>query len=435
MKKSFSKSYLTIAITTLLSSLFMAVTPLSEPLPDDDFKIFLEKQTYVSNVFLMQSSRLTQGHAGFEIWAGSYWPIHQGLLGLRFADPLFPRSKVFIENYNDYLLRPSELMVMTGFINRLSPAEKYDLLVGDSNWTLTKAMWARGNTTLQKYGSVPTWTGICHGWSAAVHMGTKAPRSSVVVTDVTGQHHIEFYRQDIKALMSYLWAETETSSLNAGNRCRQDIVIKDPYQRPIDISCLDTNPMSWHMAVINKIGLHAKSFVMDSTSGSEVWNFAVKGYDYSYFNPRTFVSTHNLKAAIEPIENMTADKFKNYRSPRARYIVGVIMDVMIPSIITPQVSEGRGDKTKTENFVYDLELDENYNIIGGEWHSLARPDFMWTYASDARPFSGDDLALVENWDVDSRLPDNYAARAREASGRGKVLGRIAETLHRASIGE
>ncbi len=62
-------------------------------------------------------------------------------------------------------------------------------------------MWARGQKSLAQYGYVPTWTGICHGWSAAVHMGVKAPKQSVVVTDVTGQFTIEFYRQDIKALM------------------------------------------------------------------------------------------------------------------------------------------------------------------------------------------------------------------------------------------
>ncbi|MES2803220.1 MAG: hypothetical protein V4654_12055 [Bdellovibrionota bacterium] len=425
-----TKSILNLIATTVLTS---AVSPFSEPMRDDDFKIFLDNPSYVSNILTLQQSRLTQGHTQHEIWAGSYWPIHQGLLGLRYADPAFPKSKDFTENYNDHLLRPPETLLFAGHINRLSPAEKYDLLVGDANWTLTKAMWARGQNTLIKYGSVPTWTGICHGWSAAVHMGVKAPRQSVVVTDVSGQHAIEFYRQDIKALMSYLWAESSTDSIQAGNRCRQDIVIKDPYQRPVDASCLDSNPMSWHLAVTNRIGFQQKSFVMDSTTGSEVWNFAVKGYDYSYFNPRTFETTHNIKAAIEPIENMTADKFRIHRSPRAKYVVGVSMDVFIPSLITPAVNEGRNDRTKSSNFVYDLELDEAYNVIGGEWHSYARPDFIWSYASTGRAMTAEDLTLTESWDLDSRLPDSYAARAIEASQKGKVLGRIAEALLNESI--
>lgn len=431
MKQIFLRSTF-VALTTTLT---MSSSPFSEPMPDDDFKIFLDKQAYVSNIFSLQQSRLTQGQTEFEIWAGSYWPIHQGLLGLRFADPDFPRSKVFIDNYSNYLMRPAELFLATGQINRLSPAEKYDLLVGDSNWTLTKMMWARGTSTLQKYGDVPTWTGICHGWSAAAHMGVKAPRQSVTVTDVTGNYTIEFYKQDIKALMSYLWAESSTSSIQAGNRCRQDLVIKDPYQRPIDVSCLDSNPMSWHLAITNKIGLYRKSFVMDSTTGSEVWNFAVKGYDYSYFNPRTFETTHNLKAAIEPIENMTTDKFKAYRSPKTKYIVGVVMDVFIPSIITPQIKESKNDRTKAENFVYDLELDEKFNVIGGEWYSATRPDFVWSFTSESKAMNQEDLLLTESWDLDSRLPENYATRAIEASGRGKVLSRIAETLLTESLGE
>jgi len=425
-----AKSIFNLIAATVLTT---GVIPFSEPMRDDDFKIFLDKQNYVSNIFALQQTRLTQGHAQYEIWAGSYWPIHQGLLGLRYADPLFPKSKEFLENYNDHMLRPPETLVMSGQINRLSPAEKYDLLVGDTNWTLTKAMWARGQKTLIQYGAVPTWTGICHGWSAAVHMGVKAPRQSVVVTDVSGQHAIEFYRQDIKALMSYLWAESSTDSIQAGNRCREDIVLKDPYQRPIDASCLDSNPMSWHLAVTNRVGMQQKSFVMDSTTGSEVWNFAVKGYDYSYFNPRTFETTHNIKAAVEPIENMTADKFKIHRSARAKYIVGVAMDVFIPSLVTPAVNEGRNDRTKSYNFIYDLELDENYTVIGGEWHSSARPDFIWSYASTGRAMTSEDLTLNESWDLDSRLPDSYAAKAIEASQKGKVLSRIAEALLNESI--
>lgn len=425
MKRQISK----LLLTGFLS---MSVVPFSEPFPDDDFKVFLDKQPYVSNIMALQQSRLTQGQAEFEIWAGSYWPIHQGLLGMRFADPQFPRSKVFIENYNYHAINPPEFLILSGQINRLSPSEKYDLLIGDRNWTLTKAMWARGQSSLQKYGYVPTWTGICHGWSAAVHLGTKNPRQSVIVTDVTGQYAIEFYKQDIKALMSYLWAETGTSSLNVGNRCRQDTVIRDPLQRPLDPSCLDSNPMTWHLAATNRVGYYGKSFVMDSTSGSEVWNFAVKGYDYSYFNPRTFQTTHNIKAAIEPIAHLTNDKFKAHRSPKTRYVVGIVMDVFLPSIITPQVREGKNDRTKAENFVYDLELDENLNIVGGEWHSAARPDFLWSYPNDSRPLSHDDVALNDSWDLDSRLPQNYAAKAIEASSRGKILARIAEALHNES---
>lgn len=432
------KPILNLTVSSLMAMSTMSqaqLSPLSEPYRDDDFKIFLDNQSYVANIFSLQNTRLTQGHSQFEIWAGSYWPIHQGLLGLRYADPDFPKSKDFLVNYNDHLLRPPELLVLSGMINRLSPAEKYDLLVGDSNWTLTKAMWARGQKTLQQYGSVPTWTGICHGWSAAAHMGVKAPRQSVVVTDVTGFYTIEFYKQDIKALMSYLWAESSTASIQAGNRCRQDVVIKDQYQRPVDASCLDSNPMSWHLGVTNRIGLYQKSFVMDSTTGSEVWNFAVKGYDYSYFNPRTFITTHSIKAAIEPIENMTADKYKIYRSPRAKYIVGVVMDAFIPSLVTPAVNEGRNDRTKSYNFVYDLELDENYNIIGGEWHSHARPDFIWSYGATARAMTTEDTTLSESWDLDNRLPDSYATRAKEASQNGKVLGRIAEALLNESVGQ
>ena len=73
------KPILNVAVLSVVAVLSMSVFPFSEPLPDDDFKIFLENQSYVSSIYSLQNTRLTQGHTQYEIWAGSYWPIHQTL--------------------------------------------------------------------------------------------------------------------------------------------------------------------------------------------------------------------------------------------------------------------------------------------------------------------------------------------------------------------
>lgn len=410
------------------------LVPFSEPLPEDNFLVFLENLTTVSNVIQLDEHGLAAGRTSFEPWAGSYWPIHQGLLANRFADSSFPKSKQFMQNYSSYQSKPSDYMVSTGNVNQLSPAEKYDLLVGDRDWSLTRHMWQKGLSGFQTDGFVATWTGICHGWSAATSMGIKQPEKSVSVTDVSGNYRITFYPQDIKGLQSFLWANSAPTSIQAGNRCRQAYIDRDPFQRPLDPSCLDSNPMTWHLAATNRVGIQQNSFVMDSSSGTEVWNYPVMSYDYSYFNPRTFESSHSLKSSIELLSNLKADKYAAFRSPRAKYVVGVAMDVFHPALISPRTGASAGNVLQYNAFIYDLELDENYNIVGGEWYSKDRPDFLWSFPKDSQALTREDSQITEGWDISSRISSDTASKAQSASLRGKVLSTIANALYAASIG-
>lgn len=405
----------------------------SEPLPEDNFAIFLDSLVSMNNIHQLDDQGLAQGHSSFEPWAGSYWPIHQGLLANRYADHESP-SKQFIENYMSFQRRPANMLIASGNINQLSPAEKYDLLVGDRNWSLTNFMWQKGLTGYQTDGFVATWTGICHGWSAATSMGIKQSEKSVTVKDVTGNYQITFFPQDIKGLQSYLWGNSAPVAIQAGNRCRQSYVGRDPFLRPLDPSCLDSNPMTWHLAATNRIGIYQNSFVMDSSSGTEVWNYPVMSYDYSYFNPRTFESSHSLNASIEPIEMLKADKYSATRSPKAKYIVGVAMDVFHPALVVPRVGVSTGNVLQYNVFIYDLELDENFTIIGGEWYSKDRPDFLWSFPKGSLASTREDSEITAGWDISTNLPSEIAGFAQSASARGKVLSTIANALNAASLG-
>lgn len=411
---------------------FNQLAPFSEPLPQDNFLVFLENLTSVTNIFQLEAQGLTQGRPALEPWAGSYWPIHQGVLGLRFADRGFPRSKQFIENYSYIQSRPAGLLVASGEVNKLSPSEKYDLLIGDSDWSLTRFMWNKGLDGFMRDGFVAGWTGICHGWSGVSHMGIPAAEKSVTVTGVTG-HRITFYPQDIKGLQSWLWADSAPSTLRAGDRCRQSVVDRDPFLRPVDPACLDSNPATWHLAITNKIGLHQQSFAVDISAGTEVWNYPVTSYDYSYFNPRTFMSSHSLKPSIEAIANLKGDKYAAYRHPNAKYVVGIAMDVFHAGLISPHVGTSKSNVYQTKPFIYDLELDENFNIIGGEWYSKDRPDFLWAYPVGSMAGNREDSLLEgATWSTSESLPLEFAERARTAASRGKVLNKIANVLLAAS---
>lgn len=407
----------------------------SAPFPEDTFTRFLEGLTYTVNIQQMQDQGLAKGYSAEPLWSGSYWPIHRGVLGVRYADRSVPQTKSFSANYANFLSRSPESYIYSGNTNLLSPAEKYDLLVGDGSWALTRYMWGKGLEDLREQGVVATWTGICHGFSAAASMGVKSPVNAVTVTDVSGQHSILFYPEDIKALQSYLWAASSPESFEAGTRCRQSVVARDPFLRPVDPTCLDVNPMNFHIINVNRLGIHHQSYAMDTSRGPEVWNYPILGYDLNYYNPRTLETTHSLKMAIEPIEKLLNDKFKSYRNPSARYIVGIIMDLYHPSLTTATPYDNGQVAMHTENYIYDLELDENLNIIGGEWYMKDRPDFLWTFIKDGKAQNHEDIAVGDVEFTGNQIPQVIAEQARNASARGKVMAKIANALLQKSIGE
>ena len=410
--------------------------PGSEPFADDNFLKFVENLTYTPNIKMMEAQGLNRGAAAFEPWSGSYWPIHKGILGIRYASKTFSDSKNFMTNYQNYQANPAENFIANGEISDLSPAEKYDLLVGDSNWTLTKHMWAKGLSDFEKDGGVAGWTGICHGWSAVTHMDGTSPYAPVTVLDATGRYNVTFHPNDIKGLLSWLWAASSPSSFRAGDRCRQGNVVKDVYLRPVEPSCLDSNPMSWHLAIVNRVGMNKKSMVMDSSNGPEVWNYPITGYDYDYFDPKTFAPTHSLNNAIRPVSELTSDVYRDFRSPKAVYIVGIIMDTYHPALTEPTVGITSRITTKRITFVYDLELDGDYNVVGGEWYGKDTPDFMWSYPAGSLAMTREDIRMRANsitWDAKSGvMPSEIASLARSASQRGEVLATISNSLLRAS---
>ena len=54
----------------------------------------------------------------------------------------------------------------------------------------------------------------------------------------------------------------------------------------------------------------------------------------------------------------------------------------------------QGDENQQMTFVYDLELDANLRIIGGEWRDQARPDFIWRPRPGTKPSTpADGIAL------------------------------------------
>lgn len=391
----------------------------------DTPEVVVEPGVLVRNINEMHERKLTQVTLDPIPWADSYWPIAKGLTAARYGDPSYPDSKTWLENQSYVQNYPASWAVASGDpgqISRLSPAEKYDFLMGDANFTLTNFAWKKGAYYWNNFGAVPSWMGICHGWAGAAHMAAKYPVEPITVRAVNGTP-VTLYNHDIKALLSMLWAYGAPKARFAGRRCNTSNPFRDPNGRILAPECFDVSPSTWHLAAVNQAGIHKRSFVLDATYDYEVWNFPLVSFKYRYFNPQTWQESASPAPSIVSKENFTVDKFASYRHPDTRGIIGIFMDVTFVKEV--KASHRRTDvkpPTKTLRFVYDLELNGAGEVLGGEWYANSHPDFLWTFGKDDQARAKEDNSLDgEDWQPPRAVPAYFTDYARRASARGEPL--------------
>lgn len=383
----------------------------------------------------METAKLKQAKLAETPWSDDYWGLYKGELGARYADPNFPSSDNWQKNWNYVVANPAAAIIKTrsaSRINRLSPAEKYDAIIGDAEGSLTRQMWADGKSFYDATGSVESWMGICHGWAPAAYMLARPKKAVTLVTP--DNIPIKFFPADIKALASLLWANMPARTRFIGGRCNdKNPALDQTTGRVISAQCFDTNPGTWHLAVVNQIGAAKRSMVFDVTFDYEVWNQPVYGYSYTYFNPQTRKATNTLAQAKLPISAYTADKFKRFRSPQTRSVVGVSMLVSYIVEVSPvqrEDDQAAYDSIQQVAYEYDLELDANDVIIGGEWYRNEHPDFLWTPVKGTAAQTRYENSASGNWDDLRRaMPVSWRTSAIQAALNDRApLAKIVERL-------
>lgn len=337
------------------------------------------------NIF--SNANFDQGQAQKIPWAGYYWPTAKGGIGNRYADPHFPQSDHFKKNYDHY---QKNSMKVSGNsmdqLSQLSPAEKYDYLMNDPQWSLTLAVWNEGKFFLDRTGSVETWMGICHGWAPAA-IAVQEPVKYVDLNLPQDKGTLRFYPHDIKALASQLWAMVPFNVEFVGGRCDLKNPHRDENGRLTDPECFDMNPSAWHLALTHQLGKNQQSFVLDATYDYEVWNQPIYSYKLNYFNPATQQSGP-VATSIIPYASLNNDPYRKYRPANVAYIVGVISEIQYVDESEPSPQDNSTgnpfEHLVTVTYYYDLELDANYTIVGGEWYQQEHPDMLWRTADGSQ---------------------------------------------------
>lgn len=403
----------------------------SKPRSNDRVQDLLRHQNIEENLLEIDRRGLTSAKVDVQPWSDDYWPIYKGILANRYASDEFRETYSWSEA-RDYVRANPILNYSQEQINLLSPAEKYDLLISDHQQILTNQMWNKGSSYFERTGFVERWMGICHGWAPASFM-VERPVVPVTVKSANGQFDLTFYPADLKALASLLWATGDYESNFVGGRCRARQPQLDDNDRPLATDCLDNNPVTFHLALVNQVGISKKSFVMDATYDYEVWNQPIVSYQYKYFNPITKNPTHNLIDATIDLENYQQDPYKDKRTQQATKLVGVTLEVVYAVETTPSQREFDSpslDQTSNATYFYDIELDNNYKALGGEWYNLQHPDFLWLPAKNQKALTTFDYYLLadELWDGSENLSANVQDLAKRAAAQGMPLAYVVNSL-------
>ncbi|HXH75484.1 MAG TPA: hypothetical protein VNJ08_10995 [Bacteriovoracaceae bacterium] len=270
-------------------------------------------------------------------WSSFYWPLFQGNINLRWNTPTPNGFNLDSPDYDEVLkMNLAELA-------SLAPSEKYDLFIGRYSYPL------RNQVNKKVSPHISEWQGICHGWAAAtLNHNEPTPK---LMTNPDGIQ-IPFGSSDIKALLSYYYAyyDDPVSTHQMGLRCNGRRYCDD-----------DLNAGAFHIVLSNKIGLEGNGFIADIENGREVWNQVV-------FNYRSQVLEPNLPPAAN-------SAYGTVKVVRMKTIIKVVFNIVQNSW---QPVIGTNLQTyKDQEYEYDLDIDSTGNIIGGDWRSKLRPDFLW----------------------------------------------------------
>ena len=313
----------------------------------------------MSNNFEVILSKLpTSGNLeeSAKAWPGYYWANNKGGIAQRWnaSNPQHFKYESPARSQLSFLDQSQ--------INRLSPAEKFDIYRGRYDYPLVKRVWGQTSSFASE------WHGICHGVAPA-SLNHSEPKS-ITVTNPDGVE-ITFYAADLKALLAYYYAKVSEKPIKqVGKRCFVNSWVPFIGKYP---GCKDVNAGAFHIIMANKLGLEKTGFIADMDRFKEVWNHAALEFNSRILNTSA-PERNSAQGTVRRVFVKTTVKYAASIDPLQTSVIGTDFA-----------------KYDERNYAYWLDLDYKGEIIGGEWNSKDRPDFLWI--KEKEEFTGEFSAL------------------------------------------
>lgn len=286
---------------------------------------------FFSQYETMLSEMVDNGRIAKTFWSSDYWPRFMGGIAFRWQTYETPKDYQLYSAREVRRLSPIDL-------DELSPAEKFDLLQNDYDFSFTKKV------IRQNPANAPGWQGICHGWAEAnLHIDLFSGKTLRNKSGI----EILFRQTDIAALISYYYAFERRGRVSfLGKRCYRDV--------SGHTSCEDVNPGALHIALYESMR-RQMPLIADVDPDAAVWNHPIKSYRYE------------LKEQRAPSKDS---------APGTQSEVRVTNTIEIVTESSPS-QFGLEEILDTITLEYWLELDDTGRILGGSWVGESQLDFLW----------------------------------------------------------
>jgi hypothetical protein len=365
----------------------------------------------------------------FAPWSDVGWKANKGLILERYNDGNFEASDGWAGK-SRYLEENSAARILQydpwnreQWVAALSPAEKYDLVLGIVGDGLAKHIGDFLDGAIGNNPAFPSWWGLCEG-SAPASVFYPEPTRKVVLHSEAYGIDVPFYAPDVKGLATMLWSRFNTSLdlPEAGTQCKKGDVD----------SCFDSNPATVHAAVHHFLDLEPGILIADMDPTPVVWNFPLVGYSESYYRPDQGAGQRapDLASATIAPSDWASDPRKAKRSPGTAYLVGVRMDISYGVNRTERAPNEGSSKRKinTRTLAYELELDSDFNLLGGEWVDGSHPDLLWVVPKGTVPDSPGEAQLPPRGGESGVIPKSWGAAARASAEHMTPLRRVVDIL-------
>lgn len=332
-------------------------------------------------------------------WSETYWPANKGGIAYRWNHP---NPTPFLYAFHT----KEEIATMSlAELEQLSPAELYDIAMGDYTYSLTRK-------TLSLFTIRDLWwEGICHGWSQAA---ANYPEPAKVLVRNPDGIRIPFGSSDVKGLLAMHDAyNSQGFYTHIGGRCnaggkvpgegssRDSNVTMPAPELAETTECRDTNAGAFHVVMANMIGIHSKSLVADVDRFGDVWNQPLVSYEAT-FKEELLVNEEQYNYGVARRLRM---EMKMTYGEELQFYSQAAVDRGEDNFVSKNPVTRTGQQEfRFKTYEYILELDNNDHIIGGEWISATRPDFLWTKIRDKK-FLDTPMPLGGLWKI--YMPVSY----------------------------